>query len=235
MRRSIEPRTHLRQVPEPLNQAVGRAHALARKRGLVSVPVPPPDLLVPRALLTPERPLQHQRSEAHGSGDEIRLHHGCSVTARARSPDAFALFRCEREREQTSGVRPKTPAAVVARRRAIDRVHLETNEATWRGFYLSTYACAIQKESQCFLYKVLVLVLYVLAVRAVASECAALWLQNPVQHPLVEVVLPRAPRVHRVRDHGQHDLHALLLRVPQVEPPPQVAQHLWPRFEARTP
>ena len=138
MRRSIEPRTHLRQVPEPLNQAVGRAHALARERGLVSVPVPPPDLLVPRALLTPERPLQHQRSEAHGSGDEIRLHHGCSVTARARSPDAFALFRCEREREQTSGVRPKTPAAVVARRRAIDRVHLETNEATWRGFYLST-------------------------------------------------------------------------------------------------
>jgi hypothetical protein len=81
------------------------------------------------------------------------------VTARARSPDAFALFRCEREREQTSGVRPKTPAAVVARRRAIAYTWIFGNERGDLARFLycrstyNTYACAIQKESQCLLVR----------------------------------------------------------------------------------
>ena len=59
--------------------------------------------------------------------------------------------------------------------------------------------------------------------------------QYPVQHPLVKVVLPRAPRVYAVRDHRQHDLHALLLRLPEVKPLPEVVQNLRPSLKARRP
>ena len=66
---------HLRQVSQSLDEPLGAAHAFARERGVIPVPVPPPDLLVPRTLLAPEVSMHHKRAHAHGRYDESRLHH----------------------------------------------------------------------------------------------------------------------------------------------------------------
>mmetsp|Transcript_26151 Transcript_26151/g.83517 ORF Transcript_26151/g.83517 Transcript_26151/m.83517 type:complete len:428 (-) Transcript_26151:486-1769(-) len=61
-------------------------------------------------------------------------------------------------------------------------------------------------------------------------------LHDPVEHPLVVVILPRPPGVHALADEPHHDLHALLLRRRGVEALAQVGQHAAPPpREARAP